>query len=1011
MPTKRNTTLAMIALAMLIALPSAMAQTPIWADEFDGTEIDRTKWTFDVGGHGFGNQELQFYSTRTENVWVEDGHLVIQAKREAYEGKEFTSARLKSHGRMAVKYGTIEARIRVPDLADGLWPAFWLLGDNIGQVSWPGCGEIDILEMGTSEAIATGLVNRRVSAAGHWDYFGDYAGYGAHIDSAVNLNDDYHIYKLTWTPTALRAYLDGNSSHWGLDIDDPTGTSMEEFHNPAFLVLNLAVGGINFVDITNPALITAPFPACMYIDWIRIYDNGATELTVGEDTAEEGLFGIYTETTPVNGSLAYGTDTELYIWNNMTANTTPAYEGSDVMGFDIAAGSWFGMGVYCLQNRNMQNYANGNLHLHMKTASTHTFGIGVASSSAGEGWIDLVDGEEQFGLVRDGAWHELIIPLSRFSNVDFNTIIQMFMFKGESPASNIAVAIDNVYWEPSTPLTTPENGNFGVFTESVANTTAGEFVLGVDGEFFVWEDTLNAVTGSPYEGSSSIALASAPGLAWFGAAFTPNHMYNMTAFRYPESKLHFALKTSSSVTFKIGMKGGTIDHIGQEWITFEAGSDPYGFLRDGQWHVVEIPMSDLSGVDLSRVTQFFEILGVDGPISDIEVDDICFLNGGTASQGTGSGSPSADAGPDQTLILPTSSTILPGSGSDDDGTIVSYQWMQASGPATATMSGATTDTLTVSDLVEGVYAFRLTVTDNDGLVGSDMVSVTVATPEPTANAGPDQSVALPTSSATLSGSGADVDGTITGYLWSQESGPSTATMIHPTWATTIVSDLVEGTYVFTLTVTDNDGLTGSDQVTVEVSNPPQNVALGKPTTASSMENAAMGPENAVDGSLATRWASAFDDPQWIEIDLQDPYDISQVVLTWETAAASEYSIDISDDGISWDSIYFTSAGTGGTETLDVSSSGRYIRMYGTARTTVYGYSLFEFEVYGTPAQATPGDLDGDGDVDLDDYDEFADCMEGPGISFVVGCEVADMDDDEDVDLHDFAEWELLLVGS
>ena len=991
-----------------LAVPAAHAQTLIWSDEFDGTTIDPANWTFDVGGSGFGNQELQFYSTRHENVRVENGNLIIEAHREAYEGKQFTSARLKSHGRLALKYGTIEAKVWVPDLADGLWPAFWLLGDNIGQIGWPACGEIDILEMGSADAIDLGLTNNRVGAAAHWDYFGNYAQYGTFSNFAVPRNLDYHIYSLSWTPTALIAKVD-STPIWTFDISGGTPESLEEFHAPHFIVLNLAVGGINFVDITDPAQITAPLPATMHVDWIRIYDNPSTELTLAEDTAEAGTYGIFTDTTPVTDGLVFGSDAELYIWSNMTAVATAPQEGANAWGFDIAAGTWFGMGTYLPHNKNMQHYRNGNLHLHMKTTSTHTIGLGIASAAAGEGWIDLVNGGEQYGLQRDGAWHEVVVPLNKFANVDFNTISQMFMLKGEAPAATFNLAIDNVYWTPSEALETPENGSFGVYTETAGHKTSGEFVLGVDGEFYVWENTLLPLASNPYEGGGSIALGSAPGFAWFGAAFTPNEPYNLTAFRYPESKLRFAMKTSSNARFKIGMKGGVVDALGQEWITFEAGSDPYGFVRDGQWHVVEIPMADLGGVDLTQVTQLFELLGTDGAISDIEIDDVCFINGGAAIHDNGGGAPIAHAGPDQVITLPTNSVVLPGSGEDDDGTITGYAWAQVSGPSIATLSGAGTATLTASNLVQGIYIFRLTVTDNDGLTASDTVQVTVATPEPTANAGADQSISLPTNSVTLHGSGWDSDGTITAYAWAQISGPSTATLAGQNTATLMASNLVEGVYVFELTVTDNDMLTGSDQVTVEVINPPQNIALGKPATASSEENAGTAATLAVDGNAVTRWSSIHEDPQWIEVDLEGVYNISQVVLVWETASAKTYDIEVSVNGADWTSIYSTSTGPGATEELDVSGTGRYIRMYGTERNTPWGYSLFEFEVYGVPA-GSPADLDGNGVVNLDDYALLAGCLAGPGVGMPLGCDAADVNEDGLVDLLDFAEWQVMFAG-
>lgn len=610
----------------------ASAQTLVWSEEFDGPTIDTSTWTFDVGGSGFGNGELQYYTSRPENVAIQNGALVIKAIRESYEGKQFTSARLKTHGRFAFKYGTLQARIKVPNLQNGLWPAFWLLGRNIGQNVWPSCGEIDILEMGDAASIAAGTVNRRVSAAAHWDFMGSYAGYSGNTTSPSGLNGAYHTYSVSWTPSLITASLDG-TQFWAIDISTIEANSLEEFHRPFFILLNLAVGGINFVQITDPGQITAPMPANMEVDWIRLYDNPYTELYYGADDAESGNFGVFTETTAVNDSLTFGTDAELYIWNNLTSVPPTPYEGSEAWSFNAAAGNWFGMGAFCLADRNMSNYSDGHLHFHFKTTTTHTIGFGIASSAAGESWLDLVNGGENFGLIRDGNWHEVVIPLNRFGNVDFTTIKQIFMVRGQAPATAINFSIDNVYWSPDVPRPTPQNGNFGIFTETASHKSAGEFGLGLDGEFYVWENTLIPMPGmpAPYEGSTSLALTSTPGFVWFGSAFTPNIKHNLTAFRYPDSKLHFAMKSTSTVTFRIGMKSGNVNDIGQKWITFANGSDPYGFARDGQWHVVEIPMADIAdSVDLAQVSQLFELLGTSGPVTGIQIDDICLLNGGPA---------------------------------------------------------------------------------------------------------------------------------------------------------------------------------------------------------------------------------------------------------------------------------------------------------------------------------------------------------------------------------------------
>ena len=191
--------------------------------------------------------------------------------------------------------------------------------------------------------------------------------------------------------------------------------------------------------------------------------------------------------------------------------------------------------------------------------------------------------------------------------------------------------------------------------------------------------------------------------------------------------------------------------------------------------------------------------------------------------------PTANAGNNITMTLPTNSATLNGSGTDADGTIASYGWTRVSGPTTFTLGTAGAATTTLTNLIAGTYVFRLTVTDDDGATGTDDVTVTVSAAvnqPPTANAGSDITMTLPTNSATLSGSGTDVGGTIASYAWTRVSGPTTFTLGTANAATTTLTNLVQGTYVFRLTVTDNGGATGTDNVTITV-----NAAANQPPMA------------------------------------------------------------------------------------------------------------------------------------------------------------------------------------
>jgi beta-glucanase (GH16 family) len=268
----------------------------LWSDEFEsGTVPDSSVWSYDLGASGWGNQELQEYTSNPENASISDGNLVISVRQKMVGSSPvgFTSARLRTEDKLMFRYGTIEARIKVPDLKDGLWPALWTLGSNFSEVGWPDCGELDIMEMGWRDAVRDGLVNRWLSTTAHWEYQGGYAQYGrqynAQLAEPADLNDAYHIFSMNWTPSALTTYLDGREI-WTMDISSQNCADCEELHQPHFIILNLAVGG-TFTGLLSNDLITAPLPAEMKVDYVRIYDNGFTELSGSALTNEPPAIG------------------------------------------------------------------------------------------------------------------------------------------------------------------------------------------------------------------------------------------------------------------------------------------------------------------------------------------------------------------------------------------------------------------------------------------------------------------------------------------------------------------------------------------------------------------------------------------------------------------------------------------------------------------------------------------------------------------------------------------------
>ena len=252
-----------LAVAACSTLAAPAAGPPVWQlvwhDEFDGTSLDATKWVRETGGGGWGNAELEFYTDRPENAHIDAGYLVIAARRETFGNRDYTSARLKTQGFGAWQYGRIEARIQIPR-GQGLWPAFWLLGDNIPSAGWPTCGEIDIMENIGKEP---GRIHGTVHGPG-------YSGAGG-ISSAYDLPagafaDTFHVYAIEWEPAAIRWYVD-DALYKTVTPRDLPGRWV--YDHPFFVILNVAVGG--YWPGSPDA--TTVFPQTMRVDYVRVYER------------------------------------------------------------------------------------------------------------------------------------------------------------------------------------------------------------------------------------------------------------------------------------------------------------------------------------------------------------------------------------------------------------------------------------------------------------------------------------------------------------------------------------------------------------------------------------------------------------------------------------------------------------------------------------------------------------------------------------------------------------------
>lgn len=233
--------------------------TLVWNDEFDGNSLS-SDWVFEIGtgSNGWGNNEEQYY--REENTEVTDGLLIITAKEELWGGKNYTSSRIKTQGQKSFMHGRIDIRAALP-YGQGIWPALWLLGDNINSVGWPSCGEIDIMEM------VGGSGNGRdntVHGTIHWDNNGSHASYGDNTTLSSGIfAEEFHVFSIIW---------DQNSIKWLMDdvqynIADVTPNELSEFHQNFFFIFNVAVGG-NWPGSPDG---TTVFPQRMAVDYVRVF--------------------------------------------------------------------------------------------------------------------------------------------------------------------------------------------------------------------------------------------------------------------------------------------------------------------------------------------------------------------------------------------------------------------------------------------------------------------------------------------------------------------------------------------------------------------------------------------------------------------------------------------------------------------------------------------------------------------------------------------------------------------
>ena len=474
-------TIFIISIATFFTITNLAAQVGqlLWEDHFD--TFNASVWNKDVGDGcdigicGWGNAELQWYlpnNVNIEPIAAEPGNnaLVLEARNQTIGGNSFTSGKVTTEGKLSVHYGLIEIRAKVPDLDTGLWPALWMLGT--ANINWPAKGEIDIMEMGhkqssrASQGYPNSDVNSYIGANAIFSNTDGSVGsiawdvnYNTPYVASIPLTDRFAIYRLYWEPTQIRFTVEDNGAEYDLyaaPLPFNSNGALSEFTQPFFMLMNLAVGG-NFTDASTNGQITAPLPAKMFIDYVKVFEwNGHGSVTTNYAAlqVQSDIFGVFTENTPTANELTLGVDGEIYLWGGTLQgnNNCVTLDGSNVLGWtNTTPNNWFGAGITTLNGVNMSNYVqNGELKFDIKLPADISFRIGITDNYSNESWLDFPAFQTKYGLVRNGQWGEVAIPLIDFAgSIAFQNISYMFAISSLNeafPAYIFNMCIDDIVW-------------------------------------------------------------------------------------------------------------------------------------------------------------------------------------------------------------------------------------------------------------------------------------------------------------------------------------------------------------------------------------------------------------------------------------------------------------------------------------------------------------------------------------------------------------------------------------
>ncbi|MDP4238244.1 MAG: family 16 glycosylhydrolase [Bacteroidota bacterium] len=826
----------------------------LWEDNFN--TLNTEFWTPTTGngcgeasGCGFGNQELESYSPNNltiEPITGEAGNnaLVIQAKKEVAGTNQFTSGKLTTQGKMSVRYGLVEIRLKTPDVNNGLWPAVWLLGANQSAVGWPKCGEIDMMEMGHSSAertrqgFSTASPNNFVGSNLLW-YSADACSgtnatcaasiaYDNNYDqpyvSGTGLNNRFAIYRMYWDDKSIRFTVEDDGKEVDLYTTPfPISANEAAFKQPFYVLLNLAVGG-SFTDAATANQVTAPFPAKMMIDYVRIMKwNGKGEVTfknslvanAGSDIVALDKDKNGTETVVLDGSGSSNLD-----------GTISSYSWTE-NGVEIATGAMptlqMSRGIHTITLTVTDG--NRNTATDQVIVTVTTGGSSPTANAGPDITINDDNGDDLVTLTLDGSGstdpNDAALSYSwKENDIEIATGVKptVTLKTGKHTITlNVANAdklsgSDDILINVIDPDNNPPVANAGSDKTYNVNSSADKITLTLDGSgssdsdgtivSYVWKEN-GLVIGN----GKSTSMTLPTGKHKITLEVTDND-----GIMSADDVLITIVNVNNIAPVANAGSNVTIvdtDKNGSESVTLDGSlsTDADGTIVNYSWieDNVEIGNGKTAAVTLSLGIHVIklEITDNDGTMSNATVT-IKVTQKPVASAGADIKMIDTDKNGSETVTLNGSMSSAP------YGTLVNYSW-------TENNVEIATGKMASYNFNKGTHAVTLTVTNDLGITDSDLVSVIIASPDniiPVARVNADTTVVDNDNkgavSFVLNGSkSTDTDGTIIGYVW-MENGVVIAT------EKTQVVNLSVGVHNILLTVTDNEGATSNASFVVTV---------------------------------------------------------------------------------------------------------------------------------------------------------------------------------------------------